>query len=169
MENTEHTDFSDTLFSECQHDLDRQIILGFDPLKHRGGCGDNCRDQNNKGAHHHSAGNIVRAAHKYENVGFRTDNKDRRGNRAIFYDLQSSHAALRKYFVTSGIPQHPDGLVKTDKKWDKRQVYIRQERVLEIYLELRGVHVPALELRFPKQEGKNADAEKYNYDLKENC
>ncbi len=49
-----------------------------------------------------------------------------------------------------------ESLVKTDKKWDEGQVYIRQKWVLEIYLKKRGVHVPALEVGFPKQEGKNA-------------
>ena len=57
-------------------------------------------------------------------------------------------------------PNKLESLVKTDKKWDEGQVYIRQKWVLEIYLKLRGVHVPALELGFPKQEGKNAYAEK---------
>jgi len=37
----------------------------------------------------------------------------------------------------------------------------------EVDLKLRGVHVPALDLGFPKQQGKKAYAEKYNYYLKE--
>jgi len=32
--------------------------------------------------------------------------------------------------------------------------------ILEIYLKKRGVHVPALEVGFQKQEGKNAYPEK---------
>jgi hypothetical protein len=32
---------------------------------------------------------------------------------------------------------------------------------------LRGVHVPALDLGFPKQQDKNADTDQYNYYLKE--
>ena len=56
---------------------------------------------------------------------------------------------------------------KDRQKWDEGQVYIRQEWILEVDLKKRGVHVPALDLGFPKQQGKNAYAEKCNYYLKE--
>jgi hypothetical protein len=36
----------------------------------------------------------------------------------------------------------------------------RQEWILEVDLKNRGVHVPALEVGFPKQAGKNAYREK---------
>ena len=67
---------------------------------------------------------------------------------------------LGKYFVSPGIPYYLECLVKSDKKWDEGQVYIRQEWILEVDLKKRGVHVPALEVGFPKQEGKNAYPEK---------
>jgi hypothetical protein len=49
---------------------------------------------------------------------------------------------------------------KDRQKMGRRQVYIRQEWILEVDLKKRGVHVPALEVGFPKQQGKNAYAEK---------
>jgi len=57
-------------------------------------------------------------------------------------------------------PNILNALVKTDKKWDEGQVYIRQEWILEVDLKKRGVHVPALDLGFPKQRCKNAYPEK---------
>ena len=66
----------------------------------------------------------------------------------------------RKISSRLAYPKILNRLVKTDKKWDEGQVYIRQKWVLEIYLKKRGVHVPALEVGFPKQEGKNAYPEK---------
>jgi len=58
-------------------------------------------------------------------------------------------------------------LVERHEKRNGTYIRIRQKWILEIYLKKRGVHVPALDVRFPKQEGKNAYAEKYNYYLKE--
>ena len=138
-----------------------------DPLEHGGGRGDDGGDENNKGAHHDPAGNIIRAAHEYENVSFRTDDKERRQSRAIFYGPQSSNGGLGKHLVPSRISQYLECLIQTDKEWDEGEVYIRQEWVFEIYLKLRSVHIPAFELWFPKQQGKHADAENYNYYLEE--
>src|SRR3954470_10004516 len=76
---------------------------------------------------------------------------------------------LEKDFVSSGIPYYPERLVEADKKWNEGQVYIGQEWILEVDLKKRGVQVPALDLRFPKQQGKNAYSDEYNYYLKEDC
>jgi hypothetical protein len=54
------------------------------------------------------------------------------------------------------------------ERHEKRNgTYIRQEWILEVDLKKGGVHVPALDLGFPKQEGKNAYADQYHYYLKE--
>ena len=71
----------------------------------------------------------------------------------------------RKYFVAPRIPQQLEHLIKSDKKWDERQLYIGQEWILEIYLKLRGVYVPAFDLRFQEQGGENADADKHDHYL----
>ena len=42
-------------------------------------------------------------------------------------------------------------------------IRIRQKWILEVDLKKRGVHVPPLEVGFPKQKGKNADTDQYNY------
>ena len=41
--------------------------------------------------------------------------------------------------------------------------------IFEINLKQRSVLVPAFDVRFPKQESKNADADEHNDDLKKYC
>jgi hypothetical protein len=57
-------------------------------------------------------------------------------------------------------------LVEAHEKRNGTYIRIRNKGI-EIHLKKRGVRVHALDVRFPKQEGKNAYAEKYNYYLKE--
>ena len=49
-----------------------------------------------------------------------------------------------------------------------RTRYIRtgQEWIVEVNLKERGVHIPALKQRFPKQKGQNADADEHHDHLK---
>src|SRR4051812_33088760 len=74
---------------------------------------------------------------------------------------------LEEHLVSSGIPYYLECLVEADKKWDEGQIYVRQKWIFEVDLKKRGVHVPALDLWFPKQQSKNAYADQYNYYSKE--
>ena len=43
------------------------------------------------------------------------------------------------------------------------------KKFVEIYLKKRGMCIPALKVRFPKHEGKNANAQSHNDSLKKYC
>lgn len=45
-------------------------------------------------------------------------------------------------------------------------IRIRQEGIFEVNLKGGGMGIPALDVRFPKQKGKRAEADKHNDGLK---
>ena len=96
-------------------------------------------------------------------------NKTNDGYRAIFYSPQSFHGRLREYLILSGISQHLECLIERHEKRNGRDIRIRQKGIFEIDLKERGVRVPALDVRFPKQESKSADADEHNDYLKKYC
>src|SRR6185503_5489401 len=65
--------------------------------------------------------------------------------------------------------QQLECLIERHKKGDGRYICTRQEWIVEVDLKDRGVHIPALNVRFPKQEGQNADADEHDDHLKKYC
>jgi hypothetical protein len=66
----------------------------------------------------------------------------------------------------SGISQHPECLIARHEKRNGRYIRIRQKGIFEVNLKGRGVRIPALNVGFPKQKGKSADADEHNDYLK---
>ena len=66
----------------------------------------------------------------------------------------------------SYVPEHPEGPVKRHEKRNGTHIHIRQEWIFEVNLEGRGLGIPALEMGFPKHEGKSTDAYEHNDCLK---
>ena len=58
-----------------------------------------------------------------------------------------------------------ESLVKREEKSDRANVGIRQEWIVEIDLEERGVYISAFQLGFPKQEGEGAEANEHDHFL----
>jgi hypothetical protein len=73
---------------------------------------------------------------------------------------------LRKYFICSYVAQQLECLIERDEKGNRRRVGIRQEWIFEVNLKERGVRIPALKVRFPKQKGKRADTDEHDDYLK---
>ena len=103
------------------------------------------------------------------NEDFSYRNKTDDGYRAIFYSPQSFHGRWREYLILSGISQHLECLIERHEKRNGRDIRIRQKRIFEVDLKERGVRVSAFDVRFPKQEGKSADADEHNDYLKKYC
>ena len=55
---------------------------------------------------------------------------------------------------------------KPNEKWNGCDIHIRQEWIFEINLKERGVRIPALNVRLPKQDEKSADPDEHDYYLK---
>ena len=59
---------------------------------------------------------------------------------------------------------------RAPRKTEWTPIYdIRQKWIFEVNLKERGVRIPALDVRFPKQESKSADADEHNDYLKKYC
>jgi len=93
-------------------------------------------------------------------------NKTDDSYRAIFYGPQSFHGRLRENLILSGISQHPECLIARHEKRNGRYIRIRQKGIFKVNLKGRGVRIPALNVGFPKQKGKSADADEHNDYLK---
>src|SRR5262245_50511832 len=59
--------------------------------------------------------------------------------------------------------QHLESVIEANEKWNGADIRVRQERVLEIDLEQRGMRVSALEVRLPKQENEGSDADEHEH------
>jgi hypothetical protein len=57
-------------------------------------------------------------------------------------------------------------LVERYEKSNGADIHISQKGIFEIDLKERGVRISALEVRFPKQESKSANADEHNDYLK---
>jgi len=137
------------------------------PFQHRR-CGSNHdRTEGEEDAHKNPAGTIVTIAQQNEDFSYRdkTDN----GYRAIFYSPQSFHGRVRENLVLSGISQHLECLIERHEKWNGRYVRIRQKGIFEVNLKERGMRIPALDVGFPKHNGKSADTDEHNDYLKKYC
>jgi hypothetical protein len=107
---------------------------------------------------------IITIAQHNENFSY--CNKTNDGYRTIFYSPQGFNGRLREYLTLSGISQHLDCLIERDEKRGGRYIRIRKKWIFEVNLKERGMCIPALDLRFPKQKGKNADANEHDDYLK---
>jgi len=104
-----------------------------------------------------------------ENEDFSYSDKTDNCYRAIFYGSQRIYCCLREYLILSDVSQNLECLIEGHEKRNRRNVRIRQERIIKVYLKKSGVRVPALDVRFPKQESKSADADEHNDYLKKYC
>jgi hypothetical protein len=73
---------------------------------------------------------------------------------------------LREILILSCISYYLECLIECHEKRNGRYVRIRPKEIFEVNLKERGMHVPALDMGFPKHEGKGADADEDNDYLK---
>ncbi len=86
--------------------------------------------------------------------------------RAMLDGAQRIHGHLREGPVLSGVSEQPECPIERDEERSGPQVRIRQEWIIEVDLEGCGTGIPALEVRFPEDEGKGAEADEHDGCLK---
>src|SRR6266404_215491 len=150
------------------------MVLGFyihgilqDPFKHRGRGGDDDRREGNKDPHENPRRPVLTVAKHNEDYSYR--NKTDNGYRAIFYSPQSFHGRLRECLILSYVPQHLECLIERHEKRNGPYIRIRQKGIFEVNLKERGMRIPALDVGFPKHNGKSADTDEHNDYLKKYC
>jgi hypothetical protein len=79
---------------------------------------------------------------------------------------QCIHGNLRESPTSPGAPEQPECPIERYEKRKRTQIHIRQEWIFEVNLESCCMGIPALDVRFPEQEGKGADANEHNDYLK---
>jgi hypothetical protein len=151
--------------------LYRQVVLGFyihrilqNPFKHRRRGGDDNRREGNENPHENPRRPVIFIPKNHED--YANHNKTDNGDCAIFYDPQAIHGRLRECLILPYVPQYLECLIERREKRNGRQIRIGQEWIVEIYLQERGVRVPAFKVRFPKHKGKSPDANEHNDYLK---
>ena len=141
-----------------------QGILQF-PREHRRRDSDGARSEGNEEAHENSRRPVFAVAkHKDEDCCSRHETDE--GDRAVLDGSQRIDRHLRECPTFSHVPEQPECPMERHEEWDGTHIDIRQEWILEVDLEGCGMGIPALKVRFPKQEGNRADADEHNDDLK---
>lgn len=153
--------------------LYRQVVLGlqiysalqrFFKYRRRGSYYE--RDEDQKQAHHDTAGNVILAAPNEEEVGLCSQQKTHKRHRAALDGSQCFQGTLREYVASSYVPQKFERLVECDEECNGCDVRVRQEWIVEIDLNQCGARISALQVRFPKHKSKSSDADEHNDHLK---
>ena len=80
---------------------------------------------------------------------------------------QRIYGPLRERPRLSHVAEQTERAIKRHEERNAAQIHIRQEGILEVDFEGRGIDIPAFEVRFPQQEGKSSDADEHHGYLKQ--
>jgi len=135
------------------------------PCEHRRRGSDDARSKGNEEAHENPRRPVVFVPeHNDEDYSYRYETDD--GYRAMLDGSQRIHGHLRECPILSYVPEQPECPIERYEKRSGTHIHIRQEWIFEVNLEGCGMGIPALDVRFPKHEGKSSDADEHNGYLK---
>jgi hypothetical protein len=154
--------------------LHRFVVPGFHhhgipqiSFEYRGRGGDYDRTKDDEDSHENPTCPIIAVAE--QNEDFSNRDKTDNGYRAVFYGPQPLHGRVREQPVPSGKSQHSECSMERHEKRNGRDICIREKGIVKVDLEGGRVRVPPLDVRFPEQKGKGADADEHDDCLKESC